>query len=43
MYGETNGLAAGLEEMTVERLRAAVARLSAPIVLFLGPFQDETG
>ena len=43
VYGETNGLAAGLEEMTVERLRAAVARLSAPIVLFLGPFQDETG
>lgn len=43
LYGQTEGLAAGLEEMTVERLRAAVARLSAPIVLFLGPFQDETG
>lgn len=43
VYGETKGLAAGLEEMTVERLRAAVTRLSAPIVLFLGPFQDETG
>lgn len=43
VYGETDGLAAGLEEMTVERLRAAVARLSAPIVLFLGPFQNETG
>lgn len=43
VYGETEGLAAGLEEMTLERLRSAVARLSAPIVLFLGPFQDETG
>jgi zinc protease len=39
--GETEGLAAALESMTVERVRAAVARLSAPIVLFLGPFQDE--
>ena len=43
VYGETGGLGAGMEEMTVERLRAAVERLSAPIVLFLGPFQDETG
>jgi zinc protease len=41
--GETGGLVAGLEGMTVERLRAAVAQLSAPIVLFLGPFQDEAG
>ena len=36
-------LVAGLEGMTLERLRAAVAQLSAPIVLFLGPFQDEAG
>src|SRR5690606_10932871 len=43
VYGEASGLAAGIEEMTVERLRAAVGRLSDPIVLFLGPFQDETG
>lgn len=41
--GETGGVAAELEGMTVERLRAAVARLSAPIVLLLGPFQDEAG
>lgn len=39
--GETDGLAVELEGMTVDRLRAAVSRLSAPIVLFLGPFQDE--
>jgi predicted Zn-dependent peptidase len=41
--GEASGLVAGLEGMTLERLRAAVAQLSAPIVLFLGPFQDEAG
>lgn len=41
--GEAGGLVAGLEGMTVERLRSAVSRLSAPIVLLLGPFQEESG
>lgn len=43
VYGETDGLLTQAEGLTLDRLRAVVGRLSAPIVLLLGPFQDDTG
>lgn len=42
LTGTTDGLQLEIEEMTVERLRRAVAQLEAPIVVLLGPFQEET-
>ena len=43
VYGRTDGIVTQENGMTLDRLRTAVARLSAPIVLLLGPFQDDTG
>ncbi len=42
LTGTTDGLQLEIEEMTVERLRRAVAQLEAPVVVLLGPFQEET-
>lgn len=40
--GRTDGLARDTEGLTLERLRDAVATLSAPIVVLLGPIQENT-
>lgn len=42
LTGASGGTGAEIEEMTVERLRRAVAQLDAPVVVLLGPFQEET-
>ena len=43
VYGEASVRIEPVEEMTLERLQTTVSRLSAPMVLLLGPFQDDTG
>lgn len=39
--GDTASPIPRFEELSIERLRAAAGRLGEPVIMFLGPFQDE--
>jgi zinc protease len=43
VYGHAGNLLPSLDEMTAERLRAAVESLGEPVTVFLGPFPNEEG